>query len=129
MERNTAKRRAIIEELKSRKDHPAATQLADDLKAKGISVSRATVFRVLSTLADEGMIRRVEVENSDTRYDGNMTPHYHFQCRVCGSVTDVDLPYESELDTLLGGKGYMVESHSCAFYGICPDCRRILKKS
>ncbi len=121
--RNTAKKKAIVEELKGMKSHPTATELAEKLSAEGKPVSRATVFRVLSALADDGVIRRVEVENSDTRYDGNIVPHYHFECRMCGRVMDVELAYQKRLDRELAKEGFQVEGHSTEFYGICPDCR------
>ncbi len=121
--RKTVKKQAILEELKQLKTHPTATELSERLSAQGKPISRATVFRVLSLLADDGVIRRVEVENSDTRYDGNMIPHYHFECRKCGSVMDVDLPYHAELNRVLEKEGYKVEGHSAEFYGICPQCR------
>lgn len=120
--RNTAKKRMILEELKSMHTHPTATELAERLAEKNCPVSRATVFRVLSDLADEGVIMRVEVENSDTRYDGNTHPHYHFKCRVCGKVEDVDLPYQESLDRALEQEGYEVSGHSTEFYGVCREC-------
>ncbi len=121
--RNTAKKKAIIEELKQLKTHPTATELADRLSSEGKDVSRATVFRVLSALADDGVIKRVEVENSDTRYDGNVEPHYHFECRKCGRVMDVEMKYQTGMDRDLSREGFLVEGHSAEFYGICPDCR------
>jgi Fe2+ or Zn2+ uptake regulation protein len=128
--RNTAKKRMIVEELKSMHTHPTATELVDRLAKKNCPVSRATVFRVLSDLVDDGVIMRVEVENSDTRYDGNTHPHYHFKCRVCGKVEDLDLPYQKEMDRAIEKEGYQVEGHSAEFYGVCPECaRKLAEKS
>ncbi len=124
--RNTEKKQAILAELRRFRNHPTATEMTERLAQNGIKISRATVFRVLSDLADDGTIRRVEVENSDTRYDGNIYPHYHFECRICGKVEDLDLPYAAELDEILSGEGYAVEGHSAEFYGICPTCRNSL---
>ncbi len=126
--RNTAKKKAIIEELKGMKSHPTATELSDRLTAQGKPVSRATVFRVLSALADDGVIKRVEVENSDTRYDGNTVPHYHFECRKCGRVMDIGMQYQKNLDRELMREGFAVEGHSAEFYGICPECRQEERK-
>lgn len=125
--RKTVKKRVIIEQLRKMKTHPTATELTEVLQENGEDVSRATVFRVLSSLADEGVIRRVEVENSDTRYDGNVHPHYHFICRACGKVEDINLPYLAELDEKMREEGYDIEGHSMEFYGICRECGRKIK--
>lgn len=125
--RKTVKKRVIVEQLRKMKTHPTATELTEVLQENGEDVSRATVFRVLSSLADEGVIRRVEVENSDTRYDGNINPHYHFICRICGKVEDIDLPYLAELDEKMREDGYDIEGHSMEFYGICSECGQKIK--
>ena len=127
--RQTPKKAAITEELKKMHTHPTALELKDALDADGMHISRATVFRVLNDLADEGSIHRVEIEGSDVRYDGNTAPHYHFHCKVCRRTMDIDLPYETVLDSSLASEGYRVDRHTTEFYGICPACRkRALKK-
>ena len=123
--RQTPKKAAITSELKKMHTHPTASELKEELDRDGENISRATVFRVLNDLADEGEIRRVEVEGSDVRYDGNTTPHYHFICRICHETRDLDMPYLYEMDRTLAGEGYKVERHTTEFYGICPSCRRM----
>ena len=52
--RNTKQKEAIFSQLRSRRDHPSATRLYEDLKEDYPALSKATVFRVLKKAAEEG---------------------------------------------------------------------------
>lgn len=118
-------REAIRENLRNRCDHPTADMIFQDIKSVYPNVSLGTVYRNLTFLVDRGEIIKLPQEDGSTRYDGDIQPHDHFNCRVCGSVKDlhvsnpVDLAQEaaSQFDGI-------VESCSVTYYGVCADCRR-----
>ena len=37
-------------------------------------------------------IQKLTVSGGPDRFDGNPKPHYHFDCRSCGCVMDLELP-------------------------------------
>lgn len=89
----TVQRRAVMEALAERVDHPTADQIHSAVVQRLPDVSRATVYRSLETLAELGLLHRVPHPGSAVRFDANTEPHHHFLCQACGSIAD--LPLES----------------------------------
>ena len=118
----TRQRRLIAEVMEGRTDHPTAEELYHELRARGEPISLATVYRTLRALAREGLLRELHGPGPD-RFDPNTSPHYHFRCRRCGRVYDVNVPYREELDRVDSGPGFVVTSHEILWEGICPACR------
>lgn len=121
--RKTIQKKAIQDVLVHLDYHPTATMLSEELQNRGYRVSRATVFRVLSDAADEGLISRIQLSGEDVRYDCNTKQHYHLHCRACGKIEDYALPYMRELDEIESESGFMIESHHIEFVGLCRECR------
>ena len=87
--------------------------------------SRATVYRVLNRLVDNGTIQKVGVNRGADHFDHRAHPHYHICCIRCGKVSDVEMPYMAELERQAGDcRGYRVTSCSIQFEGVCPECQR-----
>ena len=118
--RNTKQKKAIFTELISRRDHPSASRLYEDLKERYPNLSKATVYRVLKNAAEEGEILRLHVGAED-RFDGAAENHCHIICSVCGEVYDTPFP-EMELSPLETLSGYRISSRHIEFFGTCPDC-------
>lgn len=119
--RNTQQKTAIFSELKSRFDHPSATRLYEDLKEKYPNISKATVYRVLRTAAEEGEIMLLHVGAED-RFDGAEKGHCHIICTQCNEIHDAPFPTEA-VSRLEEESGYGILQQHVEFYGICPACR------
>lgn len=77
---------------------------------------------MLGILAGSGDILQVKVHSAD-RFDCRLDLHYHLLCR-CGSVTDVPLNYQEELDRRLSQlTGDQILRHRTVFEGLCPKCQ------
>ncbi|MGC9529820.1 MAG: Fur family transcriptional regulator [Candidatus Bipolaricaulaceae bacterium] len=118
----TRQRRAIVEALRQRKDHPTAEAMYHALREKGEDISLATVYRTLRGLAREGAVLELHGAGPD-RFDGNTSPHYHFRCLSCGRVYDIDVPYRHDLDRVKLNGGFQVAAHQLVFEGLCPACQ------
>ncbi|MBO5280444.1 MAG: transcriptional repressor [Clostridia bacterium] len=86
--RFSPKREAILQNLRSRFDHPTAQQVHAALQESLPNLSLATVYRNLGELAEEGTILSLTVDG-ETHYDGHLAPHYHLACVKCGVIEDV----------------------------------------
>ncbi len=117
------KKERVLQELRGRHDHPTAEDLYLALRDKGEEISLASVYRALRSLADEGLVATLPLAPAD-RFDSNTAPHYHFHCRQCGRVLDLDLPYKPELDLSLEELGFSVHHHTLVFHGLCPACQK-----
>lgn len=122
-------REAIIENLRSRYDHPTAEQLYTDLKAEYPKISLGTVYRNLALLESMGDVLKISTNADSDRFDGRVNNHYHFACTKCGGVTDVDVEINCNLDTMVEDvtKGD-VKTYSLIFYGTCEKCKKKLDK-
>ena len=94
------------------------------LSETATGLSLGTVYRNLNRLAELGMIRRISVTNSPDRFDGDISPHHHVCCNVCGGFFDFfDMPYDEKADKLIEKKcGFSIIRHETVFYGVCPEC-------
>lgn len=123
-QRNTRQRQVILEELRKLTSHPTAVGIYEIVRRRLPKISLGTVYRNLELLARTGLVRKLEMGNAESRFDGNVAPHDHVRCVRCGRVDDVSGP---PLD-LLGGPandlhGYQILGHRLEYLGICSQCR------
>lgn len=117
-------RESIKNYVMSRHDHPTAEQVYEAVKKEYPSVSRGTIYRNLSLLADRGEIVKLSRDGDVERFDGNTQPHYHFVCKECGCVTDLTMPWLDHVDVLAANDfDGDIEGHTIWFYGTCRECR------
>src|SRR6185295_12102394 len=87
--RVTAQRLAVLDYLMSTPTHPTAEQVGQAVNERHPAVSRASVYNVLHSLYEKGLVREVVAGGAITRYDANVDHHHHFLCRRCGRLEDV----------------------------------------
>lgn len=123
--RNTIQRRLVLQAVTELQTHPTAEDIYAHVAKDHPSISRATVYRNLSLLAEQGQVRRVSHLNAADRFDFELTPHYHFRCSRCGSVYDVALPYQADLlADVPNPDGFLFAGHEITFTGLCPHCQK-----
>lgn len=120
MNRRTTKQRTTIQDVLRSLYHPTAEEVIDAVRQREPSIGRATVFRNLALLTEEGVIYKVLLPSEPTRYDTVHEPHNHFLCRICRRIIDLS-PNRGE--GVIPIAGYCIESCSTTFYGVCPDCQ------
>ncbi len=121
--KRSKQRDAIVAFLKTRKDHPTADMVYHEIRQTIPNISLGTVYRNLSLLSDRGEILRLSCDGKTDRFDADIRPHYHFICKQCGCVQDVDLPYQKDLDHLANDSfSGTITSHELLFQGICNTC-------
>jgi len=115
----TRQKRAIVENVLNRCDHPTAQDIHRDLDDLGIGL--ATVYRNLALLAEEGIITTVEHEG-EVRYDCNNEPHGHASCTTCGILWDIPLPSRKEHGSVSGPLA-AIAVVEFSLRGTCHDCQ------
>ncbi len=123
-------RESIKNNLMGRTDHPTAETVYSDIRQEYPNISLGTVYRNLSLLADLGEIQKISTENGPDRFDGNPKPHYHFFCTNCNSVLDLKMK-NIDLINVIAAEEFagLIEGHITRFYGLCPECKKLLDKS
>ncbi len=122
-ERQTKQKQAIYEVLCSL-DHPSATEVYERIRTQFPTISRGTVFRVLGGFAESGKIRKLQLADTDDRYDPTLAPHYHARCRGCGRVIDVVSPQAEAVLRGVRVGGFTVDGAEVEFFGLCDDCKK-----
>lgn len=118
--RHSAPRHAVIDAVLAQSGLFTAEELC--LAVSG--VGRATVYRTLARLQDEGVVCRVPVEGGGMRYRlGEARHHHHLVCLECGDVQDIA---GCGVDDFVGGIarefGYELVDHRLDIYGRCSAC-------
>ncbi len=118
----TPQRTAIYTELLNSYDHPNVETLYKRVKKTFPDISFDTVYRTLSFFHDIGIAEIIEGLSPTRRYEGNTLKHYHFICRKCGNIYDIEnvpfnfkTPKEVEMN-------YDVLNIRVLFEGVCKNC-------
>lgn len=122
--RRTPQRLAVYRALARHPGHPTADAVHRDLRRTMPSLSLATVYRTLESLAREGFVRRVGGGEGGGRFDANPLPHQHLVCRACGRLADVAYGPLSDVPVPRGElAGFLPEGLDIRIIGLCPRCR------
>ena len=123
--RNTVQREIVLEELRGLANHPTADEVYEAVHAKHPSISKATVYRILGKLSDEGVALRVKINNGADHFDHQVFDHYHVRCIRCGRVDDVEAALLTGVnEEAQRTSGYKICGHTLQFDGICPECQK-----
>ena len=118
--RNTQQRQIILDALAVLKyNHPTALDVLRQIRTSHPAMSKATVYRNLKSMADQGIIVRMQSEDGLERYDCNTHSHAHFKCNKCGELFDLD---EDLGATIKHSCPYKVESVDVVLRGKCEKC-------
>lgn len=123
MIKHSRQRDSIKDCLANRFDHPTAETVYLTLRETIPNISLGTVYRNLALLADTGEIMRISTGDGPDRFDGNPKPHYHFFCRKCGAVSDLEME-NIDLINVIAAEHFKgrIEGHMTHFFGTCADC-------
>lgn len=126
--KHSKQRDAIRNFLISRKDHPTAEVVYANVSKEFPNISLGTVYRNLSFLVDNGQAVKVPCDDGSVHFDGNVMPHYHFQCTECGTIIDLDFndskPEKALVSAAANQFDGIIEGSVSFFYGKCPKCSK-----
>ena len=125
----TKQRRRLLEYLSAHTDEQiTARQIADALAKESISIS--AVYRNLSALEEEGLLKRSVREGTREAFYQYIAAReckdsLHLSCRVCGKSIHLG---EREAEQLIHGAlestGFQIDKAETILYGVCADCRK-----
>lgn len=85
----TSQRLAVAAVLLQKPQHLSAEQIIDQLRAKGSTVSKATVYNSLNLFGERGLIKECLVDPERRFYDSTTSPHHHFFNADTGELSDI----------------------------------------
>ncbi|MDR3551898.1 MAG: transcriptional repressor [Clostridia bacterium] len=127
--RNTRQKKLIIDCLnKYGSNHMTVEEIFNLIQQQDTQISIATVYRNLRLLEEQGLVNKVFVADDATAYyeikdAASSHSHHHLICRQCGAIIDFEDDLLEALEKMITlTKGFQVQDHHVAFYGICRDC-------
>lgn len=125
--RPTGHRLAVLRVLGTAKNPLTAQEVFDALQTDR-SINRVTVYRVLESLVEGGVVDKMSAGDRSFRYglapNENHPRHAHFYCRLCGLMACLppeSLPMLSQ--SASAGLPGIVEKYEIRVDGICHECR------
>lgn len=94
----TPQRMAIYEAVTKLKNHPTAENVIDYIKKNHPNISVATVYKVLDSLVENQLLKKVKNDKDIMRYDAFTQKHHHLYCAETEKIEDYEDP---ELDKLI----------------------------
>lgn len=123
--RSTRQKRAVWAALNSLEDFVSAQDLHRILEDRGEKVSLATVYRVLQTHQEEGLLDVLRPDDGEAIYRlcAAEEHHHHLVCRVCGLTVEFEAPeVETWTSELARKNGFTEVQHTLEVYGLCEKC-------
>jgi Fur family ferric uptake transcriptional regulator len=125
--RSGTARRAVVEFLGRQNCCLSAQEIHDAVRADGLRIGIASVYRALEGLDSSGLVQRIDFGDGVARYEPGSAGgehHHHFVCDDCGKVEPFeDSGLEATLERIAGGRGYAMEAHDVVLRGACGECR------
>ena len=94
----TPQRIAILDAIYKLGSHPTADNIIEFIRQNNPNIASGTVYKVLDTLIENKLTKRVTTDRDVMRYDGIMENHHHLYCSECDLIEDY---VDEELDEVL----------------------------
>jgi len=110
----------VLEYLYRKEGHPTVEEIFRALSPDIPSLSKVTIYNTLHTFVESGLVRIVDIDDAEMRYDITLANHGHFLCEACGTIfnfkVDIDqIPIE-------GLNQFEIKVKDIYFKGLCPNC-------
>ena len=120
--RPSAQRLAVMSYIGNHRTHPTVDEIYSSILDDFPSLSRTTVYNSVHLLVESGLLRELQIEPGNARYDLAPQPqHSHFICRRCGRISDMPYPTGMSVTT---ADGFEIDSVDVYLHGLCPECRK-----
>jgi len=125
MEKYSRQRQEILDFLIESYSHPTAEEIYNEVKKRGSTASKGTVYRNLNFLVEKGIIEKISMHNGADRYDYKKTPHNHAICTKCNTVYDFE--YNFNIGKIRKAVAEQTDIEKISNYiivhGICKKCK------
>jgi len=110
----------VLEYMIQKGGHPSVDEIFRALSADIPSLSKVTIYNTLHTFVEAGLLRVVDIDDAEKRYDITLTNHGHFQCEVCGTIYNFQVNIDQVPVEGLGQ--FEITQKNVYFKGLCPKC-------
>lgn len=117
-------RMAIMGYLMEHHTHPTVDEIYTALSPSIPTLSKTTVYNTLKLLSEQGAVQTLTIDERNTCYDADVTPHAHFLCKHCGRIYDVmTTPADTGTAKSLNIEGHEIQEVHYYYKGVCKQCK------
>lgn len=127
---NTKQREKILEYLKcNRNKNITADDILTYFETSNEPIGKATVYRYLSNLVEEGIIKKYMLEERNCScyqyIEGqHCDEHYHLKCEKCDCIIHLECEEIEEIqEHILNEHNFKLDRNKTILYGICEKCQ------
>ena len=121
----TPQRLAIVEVLVEMTPiHPSADLIYQEARKKGTRLSLSTVYATLNELSKQGIIKVLEFDRMENRYEANTTEHINLICKGCKKIMDYKPPLIIDTHEISKKCRFRVTDSRFEYYGYCQECSK-----
>jgi Fur family transcriptional regulator, peroxide stress response regulator len=125
----TPQRLAILEVFEEYRDlHPGARFIYEKARKKKKSLSLSTAYATLNELSQHGIIKTLQFDRMENRFEGNLEEHINLICEKCGKILDYKVPITVDQKDVAKRTGFSVVDNRLEYYGYCRDCQTKTKE-
>lgn len=124
-QRVTKQRLAVNAALERLPDFVSTQELHRVLQESDVRVSLATTYRILASMAEEGLVDTLRNGDGEAVYRRceATNHHHHLLCRRCGKTVEIQAPaVESWAAKTAQDNGFTQVQHTVEIFGLCPQC-------
>ena len=122
----TPQRVVILEAIYKLNNHPTADNIIEYIRESHPNIATGTVYKVLETLVENRLIKKVTTDKDVMRYDGIIENHHNLYYSECNLIEDYR---DEKLDKLLQNhfknkniKGFKIEDIVLQIRGTFDKC-------
>jgi Fur family peroxide stress response transcriptional regulator len=121
----TPQRLAITQVLIERGNlHPGTRLIYEEAKKMRRSLSLSTTYATLNEFSRYGIIKTLEFDKMENRYESNITEHINLICKGCKKIMDFKLPFKIDTNEVARKSGFLVTDRRFEYYGYCEECKK-----
>lgn len=125
---HTRQQQAVLSCIESHRDgHVTALELAEELRAKGVAVGVATIYRQLDKLEAQGRVHKINTEEGACyQYcDHAVGDCFLLKCERCGRILHLDCAQLSPLYRHIQEEHhFIINPRKTLLYGLCETCAK-----
>jgi len=127
---NTKQKEALINFFKQNPE--MCFSPADIINNPNLKMGSATVYRLLTKLKNEGIIKSFllgEKKFVAYQYNSCGCEHFHLKCLKCGELIHSECDVIKSMQAHISSEhGFIIDSSKTVLYGICKECTHFLAK-
>ncbi|MGQ9648128.1 MAG: Fur family transcriptional regulator [Thermodesulfobacteriota bacterium] len=108
--------------------HPSAKIIYQCAKRKTKGLSLSTVYFTLNELSKHGIIKTLEFDKMENRYEANLMDHINLVCKECQGIIDYRIPVVIDSREVTRKTKFRVTDTRLEYYGYCQKCRKKLSR-